>query len=143
MQLKTITTGTPEYEAMKALRIKVLLNPIGVPHSYVNPQKEATDSLLGAFDDDNLIGCCILTHIDDNTLQLRQMAVDTTLQHKGIGTAIVGFAEKLAIEKGYKTVMMHAREPVAGFYQKCGYAISGDLFFEVGIPHYKMEKRLA
>lgn len=142
MQLKRITTGTPDYDAMKALRIKVLLDPIGVPHSYVNPQKEAGDILIGAFDEDRLIGCCILTHVDNETLQLRQMAVDTVLQGKRVGAAIVAFAEKQAKEEGYKTLMMHARDAVIGFYQKCGYAIVGEGFAEVGIPHHKMEKRL-
>lgn len=142
MQLTTIATATPEYEAMKALRIRVLLDPIGVPHSYINPQKEAGDVLIGAFDAGVLTGCCILTHVDADTMQLRQMAVDTSLQRKGAGAAIVRFAEKLAGEKGYHLLMMHAREPVTGFYQKCGYRIAGERFFEVGIPHYKMEKDL-
>jgi predicted GNAT family N-acyltransferase len=38
--------------------------------------------------------------------------------------------------------MMHAREPVIDFYKKCGYAIEGDQFFEVGMAHHKMIKQL-
>jgi len=143
MELKTITTNTPEYEAMIALRMKVLLDPIGIPRSYINPEKEKSDALVGAFEEDKLIGCCILTHIDENTLQLRQMAVDTVLQQKGIGAAIVAFAESIAKERGYQTLMMHARDAVIGFYQKCGYKIRGEQFFEVGVGHHKMQKELS
>ncbi|GAA4737288.1 GNAT family N-acetyltransferase [Flavisolibacter ginsenosidimutans] len=143
MELKTITTNTPEYEAMIALRTKVLLDPIGIPRSYINPEKERSDVLIGAYEEDNLIGCCILTAVDENTLQLRQMAVDTVLQQKGIGAAILAFAENIAKERGYKMLMMHARDAVIGFYQKCGYQICGEQFFEVGIGHHKMQKQLS
>ena len=37
------------------------------------------------------------------------MAVQKNLQGKGIGEAIMSFAETLARDKGYKTLMMHAR----------------------------------
>ena len=124
MKLKTITTGTPEYEAMIALRMKVLLDPIGIPRAYINPEKERNDILIGAYEEGKLIGCCILTHIDQNTLQLRLMAVDTALQQKGIGAAILAFAENIAKERGYKMLMMHARDTVVGFYQKCIFKLS-------------------
>lgn len=142
MHLTLLTTDTPGYEAMIALRMAVLLAPIGIPRSYINPQKEAGDSLIGAFDEGRLIGCCILTRIDEDTVQLRQMAVDSGLQRKGIGAAVLAYAEDLAKTKGYKTLMMHARESVTGFYRNCGYAVTGERFFEVDIPHVQMEKHL-
>jgi predicted GNAT family N-acyltransferase len=142
MDIRTIQTNTPGYEAMIALRMKVLLDPVGIPRTYINPQKEADDVLIGAYENDRLIGCCILTQVDERTLQLRQMAVDNVLQQKGIGKAIVAFAERFAKDQGYKKLMMHARDAVINFYQKCGYTISGEPFVEVGIGHHKMEKEL-
>ncbi len=122
------------------LRIKVLLHPIGIPRTYINPQKEANDLLLGVYESGKLIGCCILTSLDTDTVQLRQMAIDTTVQKTGLGRKLLNFAESVAKKNGYKTVMMHARDAVLPFYQKCGYNIAGDQFFEVGIPHHKMQK---
>lgn len=143
MHIRTIQTGTKDYEEMVDLRMKVLLDPIGIPRSYINPAKEKDDILVGAFEQDKLIGCCILTHVDHFTLQLRQMAVDQSLQTKGVGRNIISFAEQIAKEKGYQMLMMHARDTVMAFYEKCGYAIAGEQFFEVGIGHHRMEKRLA
>jgi predicted GNAT family N-acyltransferase len=37
---------------------------------------------------------------------------------------------------------MHAREVAVGFYRKCGYAVQGEPFLEVTIPHFHMEKKL-
>ena len=143
MQIRLIQTGTPAYEQMAELRMRVLLDPIGVPRSYINPEKEKEDTLIGAFDGDQLVGCCILTHIDPSTMQLRQMAVDTTQQKKGVGASIIAFAEKLARERGYQVLMMNARDAVLDFYRKCGYTVKGEQFFEVGIGHHRMEKQLA
>ena len=140
MEIKIINTGTPEYEAMADLRMRVLLQPIGVPHTYINPERESADILVGAYDEGKLLGCCILTRLDEETLQLRQMAVESTLQGKGIGAAIVRFAEEEAKARGYRKLIMHARDVVIDFYKKCGYSVSGAQFFEVGIPHHKMER---
>ncbi|MDB5196267.1 MAG: family N-acetyltransferase [Flaviaesturariibacter sp.] len=142
MDIRVIATETEEYELMKALRLEVLLNPIGVPASYINPEKEAADILVAAFEEDRMVGCCILTRLNETTLQLRQMAVDTASQGTGVGAAIIVFAEEEAKRSGYKLLMMHARDVVIPFYEKCGYLIAGEQFHEVGIPHHRMEKEL-
>jgi len=142
MELRIIETGTPDYDKMIDLRMHVLLNPIGIPRSYINPQKEREDVLVGAFDGEKIIGCCILTPLDQSTVQLRQMAVDNIFQKRGIGAAIVAFSEEFSRNRGFQKLVMHARDSVIDFYKKCGYSISGQQFFEVGIAHHKMEKAL-
>jgi N-acetylglutamate synthase-like GNAT family acetyltransferase len=141
MLIKLITTGTTEYDEMTELRKRVLLDPYGIPHYYINPEKEKNDFLIGAFEE-RLIGCCMLTKLDDHTLQLRQMVVDNEQQKSGIGAGIVAFAEKVAREHGFSKVILHARDTAKGFYSKCGYQIVGDEFLEVGLKHYNMEKEL-
>jgi len=76
------------------------------------------------------------------TVRLRQMAVLNDLQGKGIGRALMNFAENLARDSGYKILSMHARKNSIGFYEKMGYNIKGDEFVEITIPHYLMEKKL-
>jgi GNAT superfamily N-acetyltransferase len=142
MEIRLAQAGSKEYEAIVALRIRALLEPIGIPASYIIPEKEKHDLFIGAWNDDELIGCCVLTHRDDDTVQLRQMAVTPGLQGKGVGRAIISFAEQVARERGYQTLMLHARDPVIGFYRQCGYTISGPQFFEVGMGHHKMQRQL-
>lgn len=142
VDFRLIDVAEPVYEEMVALRLHVLLEPIGISRSYINPQKEAEDLLIGAFENEKLVGCCILTSADEQTVQLRQMAVVASHQGKGLGAAIVAFAEIVAREKGYRVLMMHARNGVLSFYQKCGYRVCGEQFFEVGVGHHKMQKQL-
>ena len=75
-------------------------------------------------------------------VRLRQMAVLNDLQGKGIGRALMNFAENLARDRGYKIIRMHARHNAVGFYEKVGYRVKGDQFIEITIPHFLMEKNL-
>jgi predicted GNAT family N-acyltransferase len=143
MNLTTIQHQSAAYDQMIQLRIRVLLQPIGVPASFINQDKEKTDILIGAFEEEKLVACCVLTPKENGTIQLRQMAVETHKQGTGIGAALVAFAEKTAKEAGYTNLMMHARSAVTDFYTKSGYEIIGDPFEEVGIPHRIMQKVLS
>ena len=142
MIVRLIDYASPDYADMIDLRMDVLLNPIGIPRSYINSELEKEHFLIGAFENNELIGCCILTPIDEGLIQLRQMAVSVKHQKKLIGSQILSFAESTAKKAGYKVLMMHARDVVIEFYRKNGYEIKGRQFFEVGIAHHRLEKRL-
>jgi len=142
MALKLIDYGSPEYEKMLKLRNDLLRKPLGLHFSTEELDKEKDDVLMGAFEDDRLLGCCLLAQVDARIIRLRQMAVPNNLQGKGIGRALMIFAENIARDMGYEILMMHARVTATGFYEKMGYVKKDGQFIEVTIPHVIMEKRL-
>ena len=142
MALKQIDHGSKEYKQMVQLRRLILREPLGLQFSEEELAREKDDLLIAAFDEEVMLACCILSRIDDNCLRLRQMAVADKLQHKGIGASLMAFAENLARDKGYKKISMHARNTAIGFYEKFGYKIKGEEFYEVTVPHHIMEKKL-
>jgi GNAT superfamily N-acetyltransferase len=142
MALRIIDFGSKEYEKMVDLRYQILRKPLGLSFDKAELDKESNDILLGCFDDDRLEGCCLLTKEDDTTVRLRQMAVLAGLQGKGIGKALMFFAENVARDASFQKITMHARKTAVGFYEKLGYTISGSEFIEVTLPHYAMEKKL-
>lgn len=142
MALKQIDYGTKDYESMLVLRRNILRKPLGLDFSPSDLEADKADILIGAFEEEKMLGCCQLSKIDHETLRLRQMAVPQEMQGKGIGRVIIQFAENLARDLRYKKIIMHARKPVTGFYEKQGYRICSDEFTEVTIPHFVMEKRL-
>jgi ribosomal protein S18 acetylase RimI-like enzyme len=79
---------------------------------------------------------------EPGSVRLRQMAVLNNLQGKGIGRALMQFAENIARDRGFQKITMHARQTAVGFYEKLGYRVCGQEFEEVTIPHYVMEKLL-
>jgi N-acetylglutamate synthase-like GNAT family acetyltransferase len=142
MALRIIDHGTKEYQQMVHLRNEILRKPLGLTFDPSELEKEKEDVLMGAFEDDKMLGCCLLTRMDQNTMRLRQMAVPNNMQGKGIGRALMIFAENIARDLGYKKLCMHARKTALGFYEKLGYHASGQEFIEITIPHYIMEKAL-
>ncbi len=142
MGLKQIDHGSKEYQQMVALRYQILRQPLGLSFSTDELDKEKDNLLIAAFDDDEMLGCCMLTPKNNQMLQIRQMAVQNNLQGKGIGASLMSFIENLARDKGYKCLMMHARNTAIGFYEKFGYKVIGDEFIEVDVPHHVMEKML-
>ena len=142
MAVKIIDHGSKEYKQMVDLRYNMLRKPLGLTFSEEELQEESKNILIGCFDDDKLEGCCMLVPKDNETLQLRQMAVISGLQGKGIGRVLMQFAENIARDRGYRKLIMHARKTAMGFYEKLGYRKTGNEFLEVTIAHYAMEKNL-
>ncbi len=142
MALKIIDHGSPEYQQMVKLRDDILRKPLGLTFLPEELEAEKDNMLIAAFEDDRILGCCMLVEEYPGTVKLRQMAVLNDLQGKGIGRALMNFAENIARDRGYKILRMHARVNAVGFYEKVGYKIQGEPFVEVTIPHYVMEKQL-
>ena len=142
MALKILDHGSEEYRQMVKLREDILRKPLGLSLSTEELENEKDNMLIGAFEDEDMLGCCMLVEENRDTVRLRQMAVLNDLQGKGIGRALMNFAENLARDRGYKKLSMHARKNVVGFYEKMGYKVQGDEFVEVTIPHYVMVKKL-
>ncbi len=142
MALMQIDHGTKEYRQMLDLRYEVLRKPLGLNFADHELEKEKNDLLIVAIDSGTMLGCCILTIIDKERIRLRQMAVNSKFQRKGIGDALMHFAENLARDQGFTRLVMHARKTAVGFYEQSGYKINGNEFVEITLPHYLMEKKL-
>ena len=142
MALKILDHGSHEYRQMVKLRDDILRKPLGLGFTPQELESEKDNMLIAAFEEDEILGCCMRVEENPETVRLRQMAVLNDLQGKGIGRALMGFAENIARDRGYKVLSMHARKNALGFYEKMGYKVASNEFTEVTIPHYVMEKRL-
>ena len=131
-----------ELAAYYQLRYKRLRQPWDQPATSPDAEGEAASVHLGAFDADRLIGTARLLSIDTTTMQLRSMAVAQSHQRRGVGSAILNFAENFAHAQGIHILMMHARENAVPFYACNGYVVLGESYTLFGvIPHFKMQKR--
>jgi len=142
MPIKVIDHGSREYKKMVDLRYDLLRKPLHLTFKPEELEREKEDILIGAFEEDKILGCCLLTKVDKHVARLRQMAVQNNLQGKGIGASMMTFAENVARDAGFRELVMHARKTAIGFYEKLGYKTDGDEFIEVSIPHFKMVKKL-
>lgn len=138
-----ITPHDAAYKDVFELREDILRKPIGLSLHNEDLSNEVNDHILTATDEQQIVGCLILTPKGNGTVQLRQMAVAAHQQGKNVGRQLVQYAEQFARNNGYRRIILHARIVAQGFYDKLGYLPQGNVFTEVGIPHIEMEKQLA
>ncbi len=137
-----IQHGSGEYEQMVALRYQLLRKPLGLHFSPEELANEKDNILLAYTDDGIMEACSMLVKLDATTARLRQLAVLSGLQGKGIGRAMVQFAENLARDNRYQKIIMHARQDSIHFFEKLGYEVESEPFIELTIPHVVMGKEL-
>ncbi len=140
--IKTFTYGSPEYQAALALRTEILRKPLGLMFTPEELKKDEADVHFGLFEGSKIIACLTLTNAGDKKMKMRQVAVQTDQQGKGVGRDLSNAAEDYARKQSFVLMFCHARKTAAPFYQKLGYQVVGDEFTEVNIPHYVMEKQL-
>ena len=139
-----IDFGSTRYDELVQLRYKILLEPLGLKFLDMHRNKEANYLHIGCIEqlDDKLVGGLILAPIDNETIRLMQVAIETRYQGEGIGRELVKYAEKRAKEAGFGKIIMHAMLSVVTFYEKMGYIQEGEIFEESGITFAKMVKDL-
>jgi predicted GNAT family N-acyltransferase len=135
-EIKRITTTDPEYP-------QILRQPLGQSVYEDDLSHEHEELLIVALLDNEVVGCTIIKEKDTHTGKLRQMAVASALQGKGLGAQLVVAAEAMSRQKGYTNIELNARDTAVPFYERLGYTIHGPAFMEVGIPHRLMKKEWA
>lgn len=130
------------YEASLQLRNQELRLPLGMDLYSEDLSRDKSDIHIGSYDGDRLVGIAILSPVDKDVVQMRQVAVDQSYQKRGIGKALVKYIEDYAREEGFSLIILHARAIALSFYEQMNYEIIGQAFEEVGIQHFSMEKKI-
>jgi GNAT superfamily N-acetyltransferase len=133
---------SPEYWATVDLRTTILRKPIGLHYLPGELEKEKDAHHVVCYCGDRLVGCLMLSPRENGDIQMRQVAVVSDLQRRGIGRALVEYSEDWAQNAGFRRMILHARETAVAFYENLGYSKIGDRFVEVTIDHWLMAKRL-
>lgn len=71
-----------------------------------------------------------------------RVAVLPNSRKKGVGERIMKKMEERAAAKGKLLLKLNAQSHAEPFYSKIGYEVCSDVFYEAGIPHVAMEKKL-
>lgn len=137
-----IHPGHPLYAGELELRFRVLREPLGHTRDDVAFPFEADSLHLVAHLEEEVLGCVLFNPEDAHGGRLFQMAVAPHLQGQGLGARLVRTLEVELAQRGFTHVHLHARAPAVPFYERLGYAVFGEPYTEVGIPHRNMRKTL-
>lgn len=132
LELSWVLVGSPEWEQARIIRNEELLRPIGLA-DFSREADDAASEHLVAVEGDRVVGTVLL--VSGEPAKLRQMAVASSHQQRGIGRRLVQGLLERAKASGRREVVCHARAPVTGFYESLGFVCEGEPFEEVGIEH--------
>ncbi|MBC8045449.1 MAG: GNAT family N-acetyltransferase [Fimbriimonadaceae bacterium] len=137
-----IEYNSGEYESAVDLRHDILRKPLGLVFTPQQLSEEKHNYHLAYYNDNILIAYLMLVPENDGRIKMKQVAVANTWQGKGVGSKLVLAAETFSKAKGFTVLYCHARDKAVPFYEKLNYNRVGDMFREVTIPHYQMDKEL-
>ena len=145
MPLKIIQPKTEnEFKSYYQLRWDLLRAPWNQPKgSEIDDIEDPCFHLMAVDDDSEVIAVARLQFNSETEAQIRYMAVAEPYQRQGIGRRLIETMEKHATASACKKIVLDAREPAVGFYQRLGYSIDEKsyLLFEQ-IQHFRMSKAL-
>ena len=138
----TRVQGRAPEEAV-AIRRRVFIEEQGVPEADELDGKDAQRTHFLARDAaGRAVGCACLRPYDAR-LKVERVAVLPELRGSGLGRELMEAVEEHARELGARELVLHAQASVVAFYEKLAWSCSGPRFFEAGIEHQKMGKRVA
>ena len=143
--MKIIQPSKPnEWEMYYDLRWRILRAPWNQPKgSEQDPTDKDAYHLLILSENGKALGVGRMHFKDKETIQIRYMAVDDTVQGKGIGRILMLNLEAEGIRHGAKIAVLEARDTALNFYLKLGYFAIGKGETKFGlIPHTHMRKIL-
>lgn len=140
--IREVAYASREYLAACELREELLRCPLGLRLTEQDRAGEESHFHLVAECEGKVVGCLVLEPLTQGELKMRQVAVAPDWQRRGLGSALVSRAELLGRERGARSMVLHARTPIVGFYERLGYAVEGEPFVEVTIMHRRMRKAL-
>ena len=143
LTIKTPTTSK-EWEQYYNLRFTVLREPWGQlkGSEILTDEDQADHAMVVDSETDKIVGVARMQMNTPTQGQVRCVAVSPEVQGRGVGKLLMSYLENVAQEKGFKEIVLDARENALKFYLSIDYEIIGDsyLLFNV-IPHFKMIKR--
>jgi len=123
------------------IRTKVFVEEQGVPaEEELDKLDDVSVHALGFVDNHPVATGRLITA--NNKAKIGRMAVLPEFRRSGIGGKVLDFLEKKALEKEIFEISLHAQEYVKQFYINHRYQQRGNIFYEAGIKHIEMYKKL-
>jgi predicted GNAT family N-acyltransferase len=137
-----IAHKSPEWISAVKLREKTLRKPLGSRFTDQELEEEKYHFQIVGCLDNTIIATAVLVPEGD-VMKMQRVVVTEALRSKKIGSKMIAFIEKFAVDRDFISIYCHARDSAVKFYIKNGYEGVGDYFDEDGIPHLKMNKTVA
>ncbi len=137
-----MAAGDGELEGAFAVRRRVFVEEQGISEGLELDGYDREAQHMVVKDGEMVIGTARVLFLAAGQAKIERMAILKPFRHRGVGRRIVSFLIEELRNRQVEQVVVHAQYPVAAFYRSCGFAELGSPFWEAGIKHIKMLRRL-
>jgi predicted GNAT family N-acyltransferase len=141
----SLATSREDREACLALRYEVFVEEQRVPRDEeLDDLEEACAHFVarraGRAD---AAGTARLYMTAEGQAKAQRVAVRASERGRGVGAALMRALEREAAARGSEVVVLAAQVSAIPFYERLGYEAYGGLFWDAGIEHRWMKRRIA
>lgn len=143
MEIRTPKT-VQDWESYYDLRFRILREPWNQPRGSERNEGDKTALHFAIWENGKPLAVARMDETEQNdTAQVRFVAVESNQQGRGLGKAIMLEVEKMVKKQNKRRIILHARENAVQFYEGLDYSIieKSYLLFDE-IQHYLMEKEV-
>lgn len=137
-----LVTSDSELRAGFEVRRQVFIEEQGISENLVFDDHDEEALHMVVKDRGTVIGTARVSFLAPNQVKLERMAVLKPFRSKGVGRKIISFLNEEFRNRHVEQVVLHAQYEVIAFYESCGFQQTGSPFWEAGIKHIKMQRRL-
>ncbi len=135
------TANITDIDKIMALRLEVFVLEQGVPHELELDSADRSAIHIIAELDGEAVGCARMI-TENGDAHIGRLAVKREKRGEGIGSAVCSYAISAAEKLGSRLVWINAQLHAKSFYERLGFCAVGDVFYEAGIKHIRMELEL-
>lgn len=138
---QTTDIHSTTYQDALTIRQDVFVKEQNIPLAIeIDQENECLHFVL--YDNNQPQGTVRLLDKGNNIFKIQRMAVLKKARKKGYAKELLLFAEKSAKGNGATKIILGAQESAVGFYESIGYTIESNAYFEAGIKHFDMSKKI-
>lgn len=142
--MKVIPSNDNISECLK-IRYAVFVGEQGVSPDLERDGYDEPNSLCDhylIFDGGAPVGAFRVLLDEGDAAHIGRLCVLKEHRKKGFGAAALDFCTETYGKKGFSKLALGAQCHAIPFYEKCGFEVVSDVYYDAGIPHRKMEKIL-
>lgn len=139
LKIHRVTTEN-EIEICFEIRKRVYIEEQGVTEEEEFDNLDSQCRHFLAEYDNQWVGTARLYKKNHRQAKVERVAVLNAYRFKGVGRALLEEMENFARESKFEELVLGAQTQAIPFYQKSGYRVYGQEFFDARIPHRWMKK---
>ncbi|UCZ51912.1 GNAT family N-acetyltransferase [Bacillus shivajii] len=140
MEVIKVKTQQEKSDALSVRKV-VFIQEQNVPEEIEVDEHEKESIHFVAYENGEPVGAGRL-RILDGYGKVERVCVLKSMRGHGVGEALMKYLEQLAVQENVTQLKLNAQTHAEPFYLKIGYETNSDVFYDAGIPHVSMEKKL-